>query len=175
MAQVSLVRVISWSSHDERISSTLSPPFPSTSSSSHSSLTSCTSLCTSSTTLRAVATLRTSPERRWTLLTTPTSSHEAKQDRFNSSSAKVTSATMFNTACMGSNQEVSELLSLVMERTAITSWSRQVPTRCVVATSVIAARQVKAEQEKQDNNGQRHDELLAQPSQPISGLATLSL
>ena len=70
VAQVSLVRVISWSSHDERISSTLSPPFPSTSSSSHSSLTS----CTSSTTLRAVATLRTSPERRWTLLTTPTSS-----------------------------------------------------------------------------------------------------
>ena len=30
VAQVSLVRVISWSSHDERISSTLSPPFPST-------------------------------------------------------------------------------------------------------------------------------------------------
>ena len=59
-----------WSSHDERISSTLSPPFPSTSSSSHSSLTSCTSSCTSSTTLRAVATLRTSPERRWTPLTT---------------------------------------------------------------------------------------------------------
>ena len=71
VAQVSLVRVISWSSHDERISSTLSPPFPSTSSSSHSSLTSCTSSCTSSTTLRAVATLRTSLERRWTLLTTP--------------------------------------------------------------------------------------------------------
>ena len=37
VAQVSLVRVISWSSHDERISSTLSPPFPSTSSPSHSS------------------------------------------------------------------------------------------------------------------------------------------
>ena len=75
VAQVSLVRVISWSSHDERISSTLSSPFPSTSS-SHSSLTSCTSSCTSSTTLRAVAKLRTSPERRWTHLTTPTSSHE---------------------------------------------------------------------------------------------------
>ena len=74
VAQVSLVRVISWSSHDERISSTLSPPFPSTSSSSHSSLTSCTSSCTSSTALRAVATLRTSPERRWTQLTNPTSS-----------------------------------------------------------------------------------------------------
>ena len=55
----------------KRISSTLSPPFPSTSSSSHSSLTSCASSCTSSTTLRAVATLRTSPERRWTPLTTP--------------------------------------------------------------------------------------------------------
>ena len=76
VAQVSLVRVISWSSHDERISSTLSPPFPSTSSSFHSSLTSCTSSCTSSTTLRAVATLRTSPERRWTPLTTPTSSQK---------------------------------------------------------------------------------------------------
>ena len=38
VAQVSFVRVISCSSHDERISSTLSPPFPSTSSSSHSSL-----------------------------------------------------------------------------------------------------------------------------------------
>ena len=75
VAQVSLVRVISWSSHDERISSILSPPFPSTSSSSYSSLISCTSSCTSSTTLRAVATLRTSLERRWTLLTTPTSSH----------------------------------------------------------------------------------------------------
>ena len=35
VAQVSLMRVISWSSHDERISSTLSPPFPSTPSSSH--------------------------------------------------------------------------------------------------------------------------------------------
>ena len=65
VAQVS-VRVSSWSSHDERISSTLSPPFPSTSSSSHSSSISCTSSCTSSTTLRAVVTLRTSPERRWT-------------------------------------------------------------------------------------------------------------
>ena len=74
VAQVSLVRVISWSSHDERISSTLSLPFPFTSSSSHSSLTSCISSCTSSSTLRAVATLRTSLERRWTLLTTPTSS-----------------------------------------------------------------------------------------------------
>ena len=74
VAQVSFVRVISWSSHDERISSTLSPPFPFTSSSSHSSLTSCTFSCISSTTLRAVATLRTSRETRWTLLTTPTSS-----------------------------------------------------------------------------------------------------
>ena len=74
VAQVSLVRVISWSSHDARISSTLSPSFPSTSSSSHSSPISCTSSCTSSTTLRAVVTLRTSPERRRTLLTTPTSS-----------------------------------------------------------------------------------------------------
>ena len=73
-SQVSLARVISWSSHDEHISSTLSPPFSSTSSSSHSSSTSCTSSCTSPTTLRAVVTLRTSPERRWTPLTTPTSS-----------------------------------------------------------------------------------------------------
>ena len=79
MAQVSLVRVISWSSHDERISSTFSPLFPSTFSSSHSSLTSCTSSCTSSTTCRAVASLCTPPERRWTLLTTPTSSQ--KQSR----------------------------------------------------------------------------------------------
>ena len=74
VAQVSLVRVISWSSHDECISSILSLPFPSTSSSSHSSSISCTSSCTSSTTLRAVVTLRTSLERRWTLLTNPTSS-----------------------------------------------------------------------------------------------------
>ena len=35
MAQVSLLRTISWSSHDERISSTLSPPFSSSSSSHH--------------------------------------------------------------------------------------------------------------------------------------------
>ena len=74
-AQVSLVRVISWSSHDERITSTLSPPFPSTSSSSHSSSISRTSSCTSSTTLRTVVTLRASPERRWTPLKTTTSSH----------------------------------------------------------------------------------------------------
>ena len=55
---------------DKRFSSTLSPPFPSTSSSSHSSFIS----CTSSTTLRAAATLCTPPERVGTLLTTPTSS-----------------------------------------------------------------------------------------------------
>ena len=55
--------------------STLSPPFPSTSSSSHSSFISCTSSCISSITLRAVASLCTPPERVWTLLTTPTSSH----------------------------------------------------------------------------------------------------
>ena len=58
---------------DERISSTLSAPFPSTSSSSHSSCIFCTSSCTSSTTLRAVASLSTPPKRVWTLLTTPTS------------------------------------------------------------------------------------------------------
>ena len=83
VAQVSLVRVISWSSHDERISSTLSPPFPSTSSSSHSSPISCTSSCTSTTTLRAVVTLRTSPERRWTPLTTPTSSQKLQKTEKN--------------------------------------------------------------------------------------------
>ena len=58
---------------DERVSSTLSPPF-STTCSSHSSFISCTSSCTSSTTLRAVASLCTPPKRVWTLLTTPTSS-----------------------------------------------------------------------------------------------------
>ena len=79
MAQVSLVRVISWSSHDERISSTSSSPLPSASSSSHSSSISCTSSYTSSTTLRAVVTLRTSPEKRWTPLTTPTSSQKKER------------------------------------------------------------------------------------------------
>ena len=54
-----------------RISSTLSPSFPSTSSSPHSSSVSCISSCTSSTILRAVVTLRTSLERKWTPLTTP--------------------------------------------------------------------------------------------------------
>ena len=58
----------------ERFSSTLSSPFHPTSSSSHSSSISRTSSCTSSTTLRAVGTLRTSLERRWALLTNPTSS-----------------------------------------------------------------------------------------------------
>ena len=72
MAQVSLVRVISWSSHDERISSTLSPPFPSVSSSSHSPSISRSSCCPF-TSMRIAVTLRTSPERRWTPLTTPTS------------------------------------------------------------------------------------------------------
>ena len=67
-------RVLRMSSHP-RMKCAVLPrpwsPFPSSSSSSHSSLTPCTSSCTS---LRTVATLRTSPERRWTLLTTPTSS-----------------------------------------------------------------------------------------------------
>ena len=52
-----------------RSPSTLSPPCP-----SHSSFISFTSSCTSSTTLRTVASLCIPPERVWTLLTTPTSS-----------------------------------------------------------------------------------------------------
>ena len=95
VAQVSLVRVISWSSHDERISSTLSPPFLSTSSSSQSSLISCTSPCTSSTTWRAVVTLRTSPERRWTPLTTPTSSHFSQKGPRDQKPATDLTGTMF--------------------------------------------------------------------------------
>ena len=59
--------VHTWS---ERFSSILGSPFHPTSSSPHS----CSISCTSSTTLRAAVTLRTSPERRWTLLTNPTSS-----------------------------------------------------------------------------------------------------
>ena len=74
LAQVCLVRACHVHTWSERISSTLSPPFPSTSSSSHSSFISCTSSSTSSTTLRAVASLCTPPKRVWTLLTTPTSS-----------------------------------------------------------------------------------------------------
>ena len=58
----------------ERFSSTLSSPFHPTSSSSHSSSISCSPSCASCTTSRAVVTLRTSPERRWTPLTNPTSS-----------------------------------------------------------------------------------------------------
>ena len=74
VAQVWVVRV----SHvihacSERYSSTLSSPFHPTSSSSHSLSISCSSSRTSSTTLRAVVTLRTSPRRRWTLLTNPAS------------------------------------------------------------------------------------------------------
>ena len=61
----------------ERYSSTLSSPFHPTSSSPHSSSISCSPSCspscTSSTNLRAVVTLRTSPKRRWTQLTNPTS------------------------------------------------------------------------------------------------------
>ena len=59
MAQVCLVRVTHAHTCSVRISSTLSPPFPSTSSSLHSSSTFCTSSCTSSTTLRAVVTVNT--------------------------------------------------------------------------------------------------------------------
>ena len=59
--------------HDERISSTLSSPFPSTSSSPHPLSISCSPACTSSTTLRAVFLLRTSPKKRWSLLTSLTS------------------------------------------------------------------------------------------------------
>ena len=59
-----LRQLISWSSHDELISSSLSPPFPSTSSSLHSSSISCSPSCTSSTTLRAVETLRTPPKKK---------------------------------------------------------------------------------------------------------------
>ena len=72
LAQVCLVRACHVHTWSERISSALSPPFPSTSSSSHSSFIS----CTSSTTLRAVASLCTPPKRLWTLLTTPTSSQD---------------------------------------------------------------------------------------------------
>ena len=61
-------------------SSTLSSPFHPTSSSSHSSSISCSPSCTS-TTLRVVLTLRTSPERRWTLLTNPTSSQFCKHQQ----------------------------------------------------------------------------------------------
>ena len=55
---------------DERFSLTLSLPFFSSSWSSHSSFISCTSSRTSSTSLRAVASLCTPPKRVWTLLTT---------------------------------------------------------------------------------------------------------
>ena len=44
-----------------------------------SSFISCTSFCTSSTTLRAIASLCTPPKRVWTLLTTPTSSHAQRR------------------------------------------------------------------------------------------------
>ena len=57
-----------------RFLSTLSPPFPSASSSSHSSFISCSSSRTPSSTLRAVTSLCTPPIRVWTLLTTPTAS-----------------------------------------------------------------------------------------------------
>ena len=57
--------------HSERVSSTLSPPLRSTSSSSHSSFIPCTSSSTSSTSLRAVASLCTPPKSLWTLLTSP--------------------------------------------------------------------------------------------------------
>ena len=63
----------------ERYSSTLSSPFHPTSSTSHSSSISGNPSCISSTTLRAVVTLRTSPKRRWTLLTNPTSTHSDDQ------------------------------------------------------------------------------------------------
>ena len=52
--------------------STLSPPLSFTSSSSHSFFISYTSSCTSSTSLRAVASLYTPPKSVWTLLTRPT-------------------------------------------------------------------------------------------------------
>ena len=55
-------------------------PFHPTSSSSHSLSISCSPSCTSSTTLRAVVTLRTSPKRRWTQLTNPTSSQPKNYD-----------------------------------------------------------------------------------------------
>ena len=53
--------------------STLSSAFHPTSSSFHSLSISCISSCTSSTTMRAVGTLRNPPKRRWTQLTNPTS------------------------------------------------------------------------------------------------------
>ena len=76
VAQVLVVRI----SHvihacSERYSSTLSSPFHPISSSSHSPSISCSSSCTSSTSLRAIVTLCTSPKRRWSLMTSPTSPH----------------------------------------------------------------------------------------------------
>ena len=76
MAQVVRVsRVIHACS--ERHSSTLSSPFDPSFSSPPSSSISCSPSYTSSTTLRVVVTLRTPPKRRWTLLTTPTSTHNS--------------------------------------------------------------------------------------------------
>ena len=54
----------------ERYSSTLSSPFHPISSSSHSLSISCSPSCTSSTTLRAAVTLRTSPKRVWSYFLT---------------------------------------------------------------------------------------------------------
>ena len=74
------------------------------------------------------------------------------QDRLSSSTLKITTATIFNTVRMGSIQERSKLLSTVIDCTAMTSWPREMPTAkvlwCVLATSIMAARQVKTSPRK---------------------------
>ena len=69
--QVTRVRTDLIHAWSELYSSTLSSPFHPISFSSYSPSISSSPSCTSSTTLRAVVTLRTSPERRWTQLTNP--------------------------------------------------------------------------------------------------------
>ena len=74
------------------------------------------------------------------------------QDRLSRSTLKIPTATIFNTVRMGSVQERSKSLSTIMDCTAMTSWSREMPTAkvlwCVLATSIMAARQVKTSPRK---------------------------
>ena len=81
MAQVCLVRASHVHTWSERISSTLSPPFSSSSSSLHSSSHfPALPLALLPLPWGAVVTLRTSPETRWTPLTTPTSQSQHWSD-----------------------------------------------------------------------------------------------
>ena len=86
-----------------------------------SSLSSCTSSCTSFPTLRAVAISRTSLERKWTLLTTPTSSHIPEQFRGIKNRSRIISGSKRTIIPKMKNEEAETIKSQEMSMSSVNS------------------------------------------------------